>query len=171
MLRSTEIDLKFEALTGGVLQSAFKNFAKFTVKHLCWSLFLISCRLDGVQLYVEKKLWHRCSALSILFKKTYLVEHVRTDAWVKWTKKITFTKSIYGKTPAMASFLVQLQTCGLTVFQNGLHHRWFSMKIGKFHRTSILHNNAARLSLISCDIFYVSLSLSVINRFSHSMEI
>ena len=51
-----------------------------------------------------------------IFKNTYFVEHVRTDAWVKWTKKIVFTKSIHRKTPVVASFLVQLKTCGLTVF-------------------------------------------------------
>ena len=55
----------------------------------------------------------------------------------------------------MASYLVQLQTCGLTVFQNGLHDRCFSMKIVKFLRTSILQNNVARLLLISCDILDV----------------
>ena len=59
----------------------------------------------------------------------------------------------------------------VTVFQNGLHHRGFSMKTVKFHRTSILRNNAARLLLISCDIFDVSFALSVINHFSHGMEI
>ena len=52
-----------------------------------------------------------------------------------------------------------------------LHHRCFSMKIGKFYRTSILQNNDARLPLISCDIFNVILTLPVINQFSHSVEI
>ena len=33
------------------------------------------------------------------------------------------------------------------------------MKIGTFYRTSILQNNAARLLLISCDIFNVLLAL------------
>ena len=61
-----------EALTEGVLQSAFNNFAKLIVKHLCWSLFLISCRLDDVQLYKEKKLWQRFFPASLLFKKTTL---------------------------------------------------------------------------------------------------
>ena len=31
-------------------------------------------------------------------------------------KKIVFTKSIHRKTPVKTSFLVQLETCGLTVF-------------------------------------------------------
>ena len=34
-VRVKKIELKLEALTGGVLQSAFNNFIKFTVKHLC----------------------------------------------------------------------------------------------------------------------------------------
>ena len=33
-LRVKKVEWKLEALTGGVLQSAFNNFAKFTVKHL-----------------------------------------------------------------------------------------------------------------------------------------
>ena len=108
---------------------------------------------------------------SEIFKKTYFVEHTRTDAWVKWTKKIVFTESIHRETPVMVSFLVQLQTCGLTDFQKSDYHRCFSMKIGKFCRTSILQNNAARLILFSCDIFNVLLALSVIKQFCHSMKI
>ena len=33
-LRVKKVELKIEALTGGVLQIAFNNFAKFAVKHL-----------------------------------------------------------------------------------------------------------------------------------------
>ena len=53
---------------------------------------------------------------SEIFKKTYFVEHALTDARVKWTKKLVFTKSIHRKTPVRASVFVQLQTCGLTIF-------------------------------------------------------
>ena len=106
-----------------------------------------------------------------IFKNTYFVEHVRTDAWVKWTKKIVLTKSIHTK-KEMTPFLVQLQTCGwaYSFSKKGLHHRYFSGKIGKFYRTSILQNNAVRLLLISCDSFNVLLALSVRNQLSHSME-
>ena len=52
---------------------------------------------------------------SEIFKISF-VEHARADAWLKWTKKIIFTKSIHRETTVMASFLVQLQTRGLTVF-------------------------------------------------------
>ena len=108
-----------------------------------------------------------CCKFSEIFKKTYFVEHARNGCLSEMNKKTVFTKYIHRETPVMVSFLVQLQTCGLTVFPK----RYFSMKIGTFHRTSILQNNAARLLLISCDNFNVLLALSVINQFSHSMEI
>ena len=46
---------------------ALKNFANFTGKHLCWSLFLI------------KKLQHRCFPVKFeqIFKNTYFTEHLR----------------------------------------------------------------------------------------------
>ena len=70
-----------------------------------------------MQLYQERKLRHVFSCkFSEIFKKTYFVEHVRTDAWVKWTKNIVFTKSIHREIPVMESFLVQLIICGLIVF-------------------------------------------------------
>ena len=96
--------MKLEALTGGIIQSAFNNFAKFTVEHLCWSLFLIK-----LQVWWCATFWRKKNSGTRVFLAW-------TDAWVKWTKTIVFTKSIYWETPVMASFLVQLQTRGLTVF-------------------------------------------------------
>ena len=65
------------------------------------------------------------------FKKTDFVEHVRTNAWVKWTKKIVFSKATHRKAAVMASFLGQLQTGWLTVFPK--RTLWcFSMKIAEF---------------------------------------
>ena len=70
-----------------------------------------------MQLYQERKLQHLFSCkFSEIFKMTNFVEHVRTDAWVKWTKNIVFTKSIHREIPVMQSFLVQLIICGLTAF-------------------------------------------------------
>ena len=161
--------MKLEALTGGVLQSAFNNFAKFTVKHLRWSLFLIKLQAWWcVTLSREKTLAH-VFTVSLLFNKTYFVEHARCLS--DMNQKNCIHKIYFRKTTAMASFLMQLQSCRLTVFQNGLHRRYFPMKIGKFCKTSILRNNAARLLLISCDTFNVLPALPVTNQFSHSMEI
>ena len=53
-----------------------KNFAKFTGKHLCQSLFAT---------LLKKRLWHRffCEFCEI-FKSTFLTEHLRSTA-SKWT--------------------------------------------------------------------------------------
>ena len=110
--------MKLEELTRAVLQKAFNNFAKFSVKHLCWSLFLIKLQASWCATLSRRKTLTQVFSCKFneIFKKSYFVEYVRTDAWVKRTKKIVFTKSIYRKTSLMASFLVQLQTCGLGVF-------------------------------------------------------
>ena len=110
--------MKSEAFTEGVLQSAFNNFPQFTVNHLCWSLFLINLQAWWCAIFSRKRTLAQVFSFTFskIFKKTYFVEHARTDAWVKWTKKIVFTKSIHREIPLMVSFLVQFQTCGLTVF-------------------------------------------------------
>ena len=120
--------------------------------------------LDGVQLYQEEKTPAQVFScnLSKIFKKTDFAD-VRTNAWVKWTKKNVFTKAIHGKTSVTASFLVQLQIFGLTVFPEGLQHRCFSVKAVKFYRMSFLQNTAAQLLLISSNIFNEPLDLSVRN--------
>ena len=52
--------MKLEALTGGVQQSAFNNFAKFTVKHLRQNLDLIKLQAWWCATLSRKKLWHMC---------------------------------------------------------------------------------------------------------------
>ena len=113
--------MKSEALAGGVLQGTFINFAKSTVKHLRLSLFLIKLQAWWCAALPRRKNFGTLFSykLSEIFKKTDFVEHVRKNTWVKSTKKIVFTKAIHGKTPVMASFLVQLQTCRLTAFPKG----------------------------------------------------
>ena len=53
-----------------VKKGVLKNFAKFTGKHLCQSLFFnkvtarvslfIKLQAYGLQLYLKKRLWHKC---------------------------------------------------------------------------------------------------------------
>ena len=85
------------------------------------------------------------------FEKTYFVEHVQAESWLKQTKK-EIVLSIHKKTP-VEDILMQLQTCGPTAFPKGHHHRLFSMKIVKFYRKSFLQTTAVRLLLIFCNIF------------------
>ena len=59
-----------------------RNFAKFTEKYLCQSLFFN--KVTGLRLATlfKKRLWHRCSSLNVLnfFKNTFFTEHLRTIA-------------------------------------------------------------------------------------------
>ena len=133
-LRIQKVELKLEALAIGVL---FNNFAKFTVKHLCWSLFLIKLNLfcrtfpNGCLSEMNQK---NC------IRKIYSQENT-TDGIL---------------------FNAAADIWAYKLSKKGPHHRCFSMKIGKFYSASILQNNAARLLLISCDIINVLLALSVI---------
>ena len=75
-LRVKKVELKLETLTGGVLQSAFNNFAKFTVKHLRWSLFKKVAGLMVSNFFKKKTLAQVFSCMfSEIFRKTYFAEH------------------------------------------------------------------------------------------------
>ena len=166
--------MKLEALTGGVLQSVFNSFAKFILNHLIWSCFLIKLQSWWCATFSRKKTLAQVFSckFSEIFQKTYLVEHARTAAWVKRTKKNCIHKIYSQKNTGYGVFYSEVAGMWAYSFsKKGLHHRCFSMKIGKFYRTSILQNNAGRLILISGDIFNVLLAVTVINQFSHSMEI
>ena len=63
------------------LKAALKNFAVFTGKHLCWSLFLIKFiyqKESPTQMFF-------CEYCKI-FKNTYFEEHLQTDASVAQVK-------------------------------------------------------------------------------------
>ena len=87
---------------------------------------------------------------SKIVKKTYFVEHARTDAWVKWAKKNGIHKIYSQENTVLFSAVSDMRAYSFSKME--LHHRYISMKIGKFYRMSILQNNAARLLLISCDV-------------------
>ena len=90
-----------------------------------------------------------------IFKKTCFIEHARTDVWVKWTKKIVFTKSIHRETPVITSFIVQLQTCGLTVFpKRDFITGTFLWKLGRF-----TEHQFYRTTLRGCFWFPVTFSM------------
>ena len=131
------VELKLEALTGGVLKSAFNNFAKFTVKHLCWSLSKVA-ELMVCNFFKKKTLAQVfCCKFSEIFKKTYFVEHARTDAWVKWTKKCIHKIYLQGNTGGGVLFSAVTDIWAYSFSKKGLHRRCFPMKIGEFYRISI----------------------------------
>ena len=112
--------MKLQALTGRVLQSAFNNFAKFTVKHLYLSIFLIKLQAWWCATLSRKKVKENSVSFPKFLRRLALCRTCleRIFEWYE-PKKIVFTKSIYRKTPVMAFFLVQLQICGLKSFLKG----------------------------------------------------
>ena len=74
--------MKLEALTGGVLKSAFNNFAKILSKtSVLKSLFEKVAGLMVRKFFKKKTLTQvfPCK-FSEIFKKNYFVEHAQTDA-------------------------------------------------------------------------------------------
>ena len=148
--------MKLQALTGRVLQSAFNNFAKFTVKHLYLSIFLIKLQAWWCATLSRKKVKENSVNFPKFLRRPTLCRTCleRIFEWYE-PKKIVFTKSIYRKTPVMAFFLVQLQICGLKSFLKGS-----SSQMLFYENCEILQNiifTQHRLLLVSFDIFNVSL--------------
>ena len=128
-------------------------FAKSTVKHLNWSLFLIKLQAWWCTTLLERKSGK--SVFLCVFQNFWKNLFCRTYSSGKLTEmnqKRNCVSSIHKKTPVKTSFLVQFQTCGLTAFSKGLLHRCFSTKIVKFYRKLFFQNSAMRLLLISCNI-------------------
>ena len=72
-----------------------------------------------MQLFQEKKPWVRCFPASFPKKQEDLFCRTCLNGYMSemnQKKKNLFTKSVLGKTPVMASFLVQLQPCWVPVF-------------------------------------------------------
>ena len=64
-------------------KGVFKNFANFTGKHLCWSLFLEKLQVfrSAILLERDSNTGFSCEIYEI-FKNTYFEEHLRTAASV-----------------------------------------------------------------------------------------
>ena len=156
--------MKSEAFTEGVLQSAFNNFAQFTVNHLCWSLFLINLQAWWCTIFSRKRTLAQVFSFTFseIFKKTLSEMNQKNCIHKIYLQGNTGDGVLFSAIPDMWAY---------SFSKTGLHQRCFSMKIGKFYTTSVLQNNAERLFLISCDNFNVLHALSLINQFSHNMEI
>ena len=66
-------------------KGVFRNFTKFTGKHLCQSIFINKIADLRPATLLKKRLWHRCFPVNFVkFLKTpFLIEHLR---WLLLTK-------------------------------------------------------------------------------------
>ena len=71
-----------------------KNFAKFTEKHLCWSLFLLKLQPSGLKCFF-KRLQHRRFPVSFAkFLRTPILQHTSEQLLLKF-KKYLFLGSLF----------------------------------------------------------------------------
>ena len=76
-------------------KGVLRNFAKFTGKHLCQSLFFVL----SPETLLKKRLWHRCFPMNFCVKNTFFTEHLWTTAsklssLLEWLKKKWYSRII-----------------------------------------------------------------------------
>ena len=71
-----------------------RNFAKFTGKHLFQSLFFNKVAGGCLQIYLKKRLWHRCvpGNFAKFLRTPFSTEHLR---WLLLTKRQPQSSDVY----------------------------------------------------------------------------
>ena len=69
-----------------IKKGATKNFAKYTCKKMCRSLFLIKLQASGLQPYLEREPVAQVFSFEFceIFKNTYFTKHLRTTTSEIW---------------------------------------------------------------------------------------
>ena len=98
-------------------KDVFRNFAKFTVKHLCQSVFFNNVTGLRPETLLKKRLWHRCFPVNFakFLKTSFLTEHLwwlllsvsDFDYQIQWRNNLTM---------AFVITFVQINTCILLCF-------------------------------------------------------
>ena len=132
--------------------AVLKNFAIFTGKYLCWSLFLITFQALVLQSY-KKEIPTQVFSCEYCetFKNTYFEEHLRTAASLplyvsvhhKWNKLTTLTLNIQRwYFTRVASFLILWNNIAKTMIKIFISMVWIYvscfMLINPFHATGLL---------------------------------
>ena len=83
-------NLKIEAVIWRCsVKKVFRNFTKFTGKHLCQSLFFNKTAGLGAATLLKKRLWQRCFPVKFVkfLRTSFLTEHLR---WLLLKQKTKF---------------------------------------------------------------------------------
>ena len=129
-----KVELKLEALTGGVLQSVFNNFSKFRLKHLRRSPFLIKSQAWWCATFSRKKTLAQVFSFkfSEIFKQNYFAEHACGCLNEMNQKNCSHKICSQENIGDCILFSAVADMCTYNSSKKQLHHRCFSMKIGKF---------------------------------------
>ena len=117
----------------------FCNFAKFTEKHLCQSLFFNKVAVLRPGTLLKKKLWHRCFPVKFTkFLTLFLTEHLW---WLllnsHWNWILAFSWQFTKKTSdllwsMMRKMFIEVRLCNLTTYvlkgmTKSLKHTWWRL--------------------------------------------
>ena len=78
-----------------VREGVLKNFAIFTRKHLCWSLFFI---------FIKKRLQQRCFAVS-KFLRSFILKNIGLGLLLNWTYEVIVLNFVSGQSLSKPSWL------------------------------------------------------------------
>ena len=146
--------LGLEAATRGVL----RNFAVFTVKHLCQNLFFN--KVASLRPLLKKRLWYRC--FSVSFAKPFFTKHllattpighhvnIQGSSFFNWIVKIleqcvSLAWSLIMKVPNFWLLMLNWSQSH-TVYRRSLFY-WISAKIVCFHHNVLSFNIIKRMKL------------------------
>ena len=121
-------------------KGVLKNFAKFTGKHLCQSLFLNKVAELRPATLLKKRPWHRCFPVN--FAKLVRINFYRTPPLTASPFDATVISS-YLYTPLKTSENHQENAFRLaTLLKKRLWHRCFLGNVAKFLRTPFSQNTS-----------------------------
>ena len=106
--KSSIINFWEDDLEAVVRRCSFKKFANFTVKHLCWNLFLIKSEGLKSSNFIETRLQNRCFPVKFakFLRTPFFTEHLR---W-QYTSEIIFN-FIYKLTKYNYSYSIAFSSC------------------------------------------------------------
>ena len=144
-----------------IKKGVLRNFAKFTGKHLCQSLFLN--KVAGLTL-LTKRLWHRCfpenfvkfpSTLSLQSTsgRLFLSKPILQDS-----VKVFLQNSFFGKKYSCRSFCRNVVGCCSGTLLQGLSHSCFPWNYVKCPRTAAFQNFSGRLHKSPSEISSIAFS-------------
>ena len=109
--KKTSLDYFQKQSCGGNLKKGvLKNFAKFTEKHLCQSLFFNNLRPATL---LKKGLWHRCFPVNFvkILRKPFSIEHLGLLLLYTTRTVIQIRQGVHWTTSVSGVCWFQKQTC------------------------------------------------------------
>ena len=148
---------KSSQLRCSIIKDVLRNFATFTGKHLCQSLFFNKVAGLTPATLLKERLWHRCHPVNVgeISKNNFFTEHLRTTAsmYVEGQRYVFISEAVVRRCSVKKCVLKKfpiftgkhLKACNL--IKRRIQHKCFPVNIAKFLRTPTLKNISANCCL------------------------